>query len=210
VHGHEIRSENAAKPIAQASAYLVGWLKSNVRCKTALDYGCGKLRYAVHLARRVERLTCVDSQVQLSRQQKVAEATTTVRDYAQGHLSARVLNIEQFAGDRTLYDFVLCANVLSAIPRARVRSKALRRLKRCVRPGGRALFVAQFRNTYFRDVLASGRAEEYLDGFLLNTSKHSSYYGLLDPPRLVSLLKRHGYEVAAAWTRGESAYVLTR
>ena len=47
--GHTIHSENAAKSPLQVSKYLVDWIKAREKVNSALDYGCGKLRYGVHL-----------------------------------------------------------------------------------------------------------------------------------------------------------------
>lgn len=209
VAGWEIRSENAAKPMSQASQYLIDWLGANVNCAEALDYGCGKLRYAVHLVRCTRRLTCVDSEVQVSRIQRLGKRDTSVRAYVtQYWRSARVLSVEQFAEDGRRYNFILCANVLSAIPSTRIRADMLERLRSRLCSDGQVLLVTQYRNSYFDAVARSSRAIPHLDGWILRGRSPASYYGILDKDRLTRLATRHGFSIVQAWTHGQAAYVL--
>jgi hypothetical protein len=78
----EIRTENAAKPISQASQGVLSWIAAQDLIEDALDYGCGKLRYAGALAEKCRRLTLVDSSEQLCRLQLIAEERTTVKEYS--------------------------------------------------------------------------------------------------------------------------------
>jgi 2-polyprenyl-3-methyl-5-hydroxy-6-metoxy-1,4-benzoquinol methylase len=209
VHRHEIRSENAAQGMRRPSRYLVSWLRSNVQVEQALDYGCGKLRYASHLRTRAAALTCVDSDVQLSREQQIGGSYTSVEGYVERHwTNARTVTVSDFASDPHRYDFVLCANVLSAIPSAKVRARLLQRLRSALRPDGRALFVCQYRNGSFAAVLRSGRATPHLDGWLLEGLRGWAYYGILNKPKLVQLATRAGFAIQKAWTHGDTAYVL--
>src|SRR5262245_19424569 len=132
----EIRSENAAKTSWQASSDLVAWLRRLPKFADGLDYGCGKLRYTKFLANKARSLTLVDSEIQLSRRQKIAGTLTTVRGYARRWHNTRVMSIEDFSKDRHCYDFILCANVLSAFPTAGIRSRVLRRLASALKPQG--------------------------------------------------------------------------
>lgn len=209
VKGLEIRSENAAKPMSMAAKPLVAWIHKQSRVTRALDYGCGKLRYAPALATRCHELTLVDSAIQIDRVQSVDGTQTTVRQYAaQKWRHARVLSIEKFEEDNLKYDLALCANVLSTIPNARVRSHVLRRLLSALAPDGKCLFVAQYQNSYFKDALSSPNALQRLDGWVLKSSRGNSYYGLLNKEKLESLIERHGFLVFQSWRNGQSAYVL--
>ena len=60
-----------------------------------------------------------------------------------------------FQEDPTKYDFILCANVLSAIPLANVRSMTLRRLAGALEKKGRCLFVTQYRHSCFKEMARS-------------------------------------------------------
>ncbi len=209
VRGMEIRSENAAKPTNQPATPLIQWLQGIPPVHSALDYGCGKLRYSGALASKCTILTLIDSEVQLSREQQLGRTRTTVRTYAQRHWSkCRVLNVDEFWRERRTYDFVLCANVLSAIPDRRIRSKVLVKIASVLGGTGRCLFVAQYQNSYFKEVAASPSAIPHLEGWILKTRRGAFFFGVLNRERLAYLLVRHGFAIGKAWTDGQSVYVL--
>jgi hypothetical protein len=83
VKGIEVRSENVAKSIKEVSRPLVEWLKNRDMTDTALDYGCGKLRYTKFVAMKSLHLGIVDSKLQLDRSQQINGLVTTVRRYAE-------------------------------------------------------------------------------------------------------------------------------
>lgn len=172
----EIRSENAAKPIAQASNALVDWLLSRPRVRYGLDYGCGKLRYTPYVARRCFSLGLVDSSLQLERPQIIAGRRTTVKEYARRQWpSCRIYTVQEFwCGTGEHYDFVLCANVLSAIPSRRLRERSLRAIKACLRQKGECLVVNQYRNSDFQQARKRGEAIPHLDGWILASSRGTS------------------------------------
>jgi SAM-dependent methyltransferase len=206
----EIRSENAAKPLAQAAHPLIRWLKNMASVHAALDFGCGKLRYSGLLARKCQELTLVDSKVQISRTQRIDGKETTVAQYAEKHWpTCRVLNLEEFQREKMQYDFILCANVLSAIPDRCVRSKALLKLASVMRNQGRCLFITQYRNSCFTELADSRNATPHLDGWILKTQRGAFYYGVLDKDKLSALVAQHSFTIEKAWIEGESAYVLT-
>ena len=193
------------------AAPLRRWLGEIQEVSSALDYGCGKLRYSGVLARKCAMLTLVDSEAQLSREQQLGRTRATVRQFAQRHWpKCRVLNIDEFGRDRRTYDFVLCANVLSAIPDKRVRSRTLLKIASVLGKTGHCLFVAQYRNSYFKEVAVSPNAIAHLDGWILKTRRGAFYFGILNKQRLTSLLIRRGFLIEKEWTEGESAYVLAR
>ncbi len=209
VKGVEIRTENTAKPVCQAARSVLRWIEGHPPVEAALDYGCGKLRYAKALASRCSRLTLVDSRVQLERTQMINGCRTSVREYVDAHLpEARTLSADDFTKDRETYDTVICANVLSAIPCARKRSQVLRAILRALKQEGECLFVTQYRNSYFSKVSASPDAIPHLDGWILKTARGAFYYGVLPLTRLQPLLRRHGFNVLRSWINGQRASVL--
>ena len=204
----EIRSENAAKPMVQASTKLSEYLRNLSSIRHALDYGCGKLRYSPLLT-VAETVTLVDSEIQLSRKQKIEGHLTTIREYSKKWKNARVLSVAEFATDRSKYDFILCANVLSAIPVVSVRNETLRRLANALNYRGKCLFVSQYRNSEFSKIARSTNIMRHLDGWIMVSNRGAYYYGLLDKKKLRFLVQRFGFSVLQSWTCGESAYVLT-
>ncbi len=207
--GMQIKTENAAKSALQASRYLTEWIESMDEVDDALDYGCGKLRYATILAQRTERLTLVDSSIQINRVQSLCGERTNMIDYVRTHLpNSRVLSIDEFNNDASRYDFVLCSNVLSAIPNIRTRSKVLRRLAESLKEDGGCLFVTQFRNSYFKQTSLDPKAIPHLDGWIIRSARGNFYYGILDENKLRNIVARHNFAVIRSWINGESAYVL--
>lgn len=179
--------------------------------RAILDYGCGKLRYSNVLSTKCSSLTLVDSEVQLSRKQSLGCRKTSVRLYARSRWPhSRTLNVDAFWCDRRSYDFVLCANVLSAIPDQRCRSRVLSKLASVLSRRGKCLFVAQYRNSYFKEVASSQVTIPHLDGWIMKGRRGACYFGVLGKEKLVTLAVRNGFGIIRAWTNGESAYVLAR
>jgi hypothetical protein len=206
VRGHEIRSENAAKPIERASPYVREWLRSHGPFDTVIDYGCGKLRYAVTLAKLSRRLTVVDSKVQLSRHQPIGGQFTTVKEYVRRWKNVRALSVEELDASSSRAQFVLCANVLSAIPTQAGRVRVVRRIKsHCA---GVALFIVQFRNSHFRKWEKLAHAISIARGWLVPRGRGASFYAPLSPDELVEEIVDGGMIPVDAWTNSESVFVL--
>ena len=177
----------------------------------ALDLGCGKLRYSLVLARRVKQVIAVDSPNQVDRIQKIGhEANVTLRQY----VDRRCKNVEVYSTDqrtwkRYRYDFVLLANVLSAIPTKRSRIQLLMQARDVMkRRGGHLLIVTNFSNSRFRDWELNDRAIRYGDGWLLEGSRGNSFFGMIPLNRLKAYVREVGLTVLSSGThRSEVAYV---
>jgi hypothetical protein len=206
---YEIRSENAAKPASQVSAYLVKLLPQFGRVSRALDFGCGKLRYAVHLQKLAARLTLADSEVQLSRVQVLFDTPTTIRQFVRRKwTNTRVLSECEWPTDRGRYDFILCANVLSAIPRHRVRLDVVRVLASRLTTTGKCLFVCQHNNSYFRSQMADPNVVKFADGFIKGSIQNASFYGIIPPADLRSLVTKAGMVIERSWVNDQSGYII--
>ena len=211
IAGFEVRSENTAKPAAQASSVLTEWLQQNPPNGQVLDFGCGKLRYAPLLARTADRLTLVDSEEQLTREQTIRGSACSISSFAQKEWHhVRVLTTQEFQRDRTRYDFVLCSNVLSAIPCRATRGSILESIADRLKSKGRCLSTTQYRNSDFRKMAKLPNSRPHLDGWILVKGDAAFYYGIIPLPKLLALLRRHGHAVVWSWRDGESAYALTR
>ena len=210
IKGTDIRSENAAKPATDAAAYLVDWLRKRERTDSALDYGCGKLRYTQHLAHRSKHIGIVDSEVQLRRIQRIGGEQTSVVEYARKQWPSHTLQYltDFWKKSSRCYDFVLCANVLSAIPCSRTRAKSLRAIHAALKQEGDVLFVNQHTNSYFTEVQKRPSTRAHLDGWLAESGSGASYYGILNRESVMKLVSRFGFSVEEAWISGQSNYVL--
>lgn len=209
--GREVRSENAAQASSHSAAYLKAWIEQHRHVRAALDYGCGKLRYSATLAERCDRLTLVDSDVQIERVQPIFGQRTTIAEWVAANLpKARLMQAAVFNRCSSLFDLALCSNVLSAIPSYSVRHSIVRAIRSHLRPSGHTLLVTQYRHSYFTHMRTSGRAIQYLDGWLVDSTRGTHFYGVITRERLAKIAMSCGLEVEDSWTKGKSAYVLAR
>lgn len=210
VKGIEIRSENAAKPACDAAAPLVSWLHNRKHTPSALDFGCGKLRYTHHLGKQSMRIGIVDSEVQLSRIQCIAGKQTSVEEYAKKKWPlCRIHKLEEFwMSSSYSYHFILCANVLSAIPCPKRRARSLRSIHSALHRNGKVLFVNQHTNSYFTEVRKRPTTRLHLDGWIAQSRNGAAYYGILDKDSVIRLISRYQLTVEEAWVEGQSNYIL--
>ena len=211
INGFTVRSHNSAKPATQASCYVINLLRSKGPFEQAVDYGCGKLRYAGVLAERSNHLTIVDSSVQIRRKQMLFNKRTSVEKLApELWPNCSVFTLEEFASLTTQrhFDFALCANVLSAIPSYRKRAALVDCIYHCLADGGDALFVTQYRNSYFDEVYVERNALPHLDGFLIPRNNAASFYGIIDHQDLLKLGRKQGFRHFKVWTSRQSAFLL--
>ncbi|MGQ0554923.1 MAG: methyltransferase domain-containing protein [Nitrospiraceae bacterium] len=212
IKGSIIRSENAAKSPAEASRRLVAWIRNNVRSDSSLDFGCGRLRYTPHLAARSECLAIVDSAEQLNRKIRTRRGVTSVREIALRRWpGCQIFTAEQaWRGLPEKYNFILCANVLSAIPSKIIRRRFLNAIRMLLVQGGQVLVVNQHTNSYFTNARLRSNAKSHLDGWILQSARGAAYYGVLNRDRVVRIMRSHGFEIIDAWIEGQSNWVLGR
>lgn len=209
--GTELKTENAAKPYQQRSKWLVGQISQIPRNAKALDYGCGKFRYTIPLSRRVRYVYAIDSTFQIERTQQIASRRTNLREYARKYLkNVSVCEIGSDGWRQQRFDFVLCANVLSVIPRKSDRLKVLRDLRRVLKRNGQLLASTQFRNTYFRQWEGDPNATWVRDGWFVNGVRGSSFYAILPPKKLSRLCRTAGLVVSRMGSKGEAGFVFAK
>jgi SAM-dependent methyltransferase len=207
----EIRSENAAKPPSAASKRLLAWIRRLPPEAIGLDLGCGKLRYTIPLSKRIAVVSAVDSEIQLNREQRIGHKVCSVREYAADCLAnVNVYSVDDPAWMENRYDVILCSNVLSAIPKQKVRLQLLRAAHDCLRAAGIVLITTQYRNTHFSSWKSHVNAKPFLDGYIVRGPKGTSFYGMLDARALERLCKIVGFEILDFGHVGETAFVLSR
>jgi SAM-dependent methyltransferase len=210
IKGIEIRSENAAKPACDASSYLVNWLHNREHTPSALDFGCGKLRYTNHLAKKSARVGIVDSEIQLTRIQRFEGKYISLKEYVNRKWPRwRIHRLEDFwINPKCSYSFILCANVLSAIPCAKARARSLRSIHDALFKNGQVLFVNQHTNSYFKEVQKRKTTLSHLDGWINQSRNGAAYYGILDKNFVVRIISRYNFIIEKIWIEGQSNYVL--
>jgi hypothetical protein len=189
-----VRTENAAKPAVQRSAHLSRIIRDLPSVEHSLDYGCGKMRYAEDILETSHRVTLVDSEVQLSRIQKLGSTTSTIRSLTARSNRISAMSTVELAQTRTRFDRAFCLNVLSAIPYAYARKNALSLIRHSLAPNAQCLFVLQYRNSDFTRMTKLSYARPFYDGFLLDSLRGHSFYALIAPDRLVSMLRQGGFD----------------
>jgi hypothetical protein len=193
--GIEIRSENAAKPETQQSTLLLKLLHKLPHVNSSFDYGCGKLRYQRAIEERTNTLALIDSEIQISRMQTIRGRNTSIREITKMSNQVEVLNDNQFEKSGTRYDRGFCINVLSVIPSYSRRNQALETIWRKLKSGGECLFVVQYRNSDFTRMREMRNAKPFLDGFLIDSLRGHSFYGIIQPTNLQTKLRKIGFEI---------------
>src|SRR5690348_5243931 len=94
--GIVIKSENAAKPATQPSAFLDALIRKLEPVERSFDYGCGKLRYRVCISETTDSLAVVDSEIQLSRTQIIGKRNTSIRAVARLSNRLHAYNVDEF------------------------------------------------------------------------------------------------------------------
>lgn len=211
VEGLEIRTENAAKPIERASQWIVNWIGSLHPDTVAMDYGCGKLRYSVHLAKHCRFVHLVDSPHQLYRQQILDGQMTTVAEKARAEFRGCALHEADSSTWRRLgIDLVLCTNVLSTIPFPELRQEIVNNLAGTLKPGGRLFLCTQYTNSYYSEASRSQRGRPYNDGLLITGRHGTSFYARLRKGDLLKYILAASLEVESALCQGQTAIVIAK
>jgi hypothetical protein len=203
----EIKTENAAKPASQPSQFLLRLIEELPHVSSTFDYGCGKLRYQTAITEKTDTLALVDSEIQLSRVQVLKTEKTSIRAIFHGSNQILTFAESQFANITTKYDRGFCINVLSVIPSVRHRKTVLEVIHGRLTRGGKCLFVVQYRNSDFKRMRAMPNARPHLDGFLVDSLRGHSFYGLISPERLEIFLKRAGFRICETTLNEGSVYM---
>ena len=205
-----IKTENAAKPDKQSSAYLKSLISDLEPVGCSFDYGCGKLRYKDAILQTTDTLALIDFEVQLSRKQMVCGTLTTIRAAIRRSNRVSAFNVSEFSCLAQTFERGFCINVLSVIPYFSARRHVLNLIRSKLRPSGTCLFVVQYRNSDFTRMQAMSNARPWRDGFLINSLRGFSFYALISPERLEAMVLRAGFEVIEQKLNEGSVYLLVR
>jgi hypothetical protein len=197
--GIVVKTENAAKSDKQPSAFLAKLIEKLPPVSDTFDYGCGKLRYMDSIRKTTNALVLVDSEIQLSRAQILKGSTNSIRGYVGRSNSISVYSDVEFAGVRQKFDRGFCINVL--------RKRVLETIRTKLRKGAPCLFVAQYRNSDFDRMKRMANAKPWLDGFLIDSLRGYSFYGLIAPDRLSKIVSKAGFVVRDVELNEGSVYL---
>lgn len=205
-----IKTENAAKPEKQGSTFLRSVISNLEPVTSSFDYGCGKLRYRDAILATTETLALVDSEIQLSRQQMIRGKLTTIREATQRSNRVSVYNTNEFGTLSATFDRGFCINVLSVIPLLSARRRVLDLIQWRLRPAGTCLFAVQYRNSDFTRMKGMPNARPWLDGFLIDSLRGYSFYGLISPGQLTKMVERAGFEIVNKTLNEGTVYLMAR
>lgn len=208
--GIEIRTENAAKPESQPSKLLLNLIAKLPHVDSTFDYGCGKLRYQRAISDTTGTLAIVDSEIQLSRLQRLREKETTIRSIFKQSNRIQVYNDVEFEKLAEQFERGFCINVLSVIPSYARRRRVLNLIRQRLTPDGECLFVVQYRNSDFSRMRNMANAKAWLDGFLIDSLRGYSFYGMIASDRLARSLQSAGFRVRELTLNEGTAYVWAR
>jgi SAM-dependent methyltransferase len=205
--GIDIKTENAAKPDSQPSKFLLRLIANLSHVPSTFDYGCGKLRYEKAIADKTETLAVVDSEIQVSRSQILHGKEASIRTIFRQSNRIQVYNDIEFQKLSTRFERGFCINVLSVIPSYARRRQVLDVIRQRLTPHGECLFVVQYRNSDFTRMKRMPNAKLWLDGFLMDSLRGYSFYGMISPDRLAGSLERAGFHIRATTLNEGSAYI---
>lgn len=192
VNEYIIESELSAKSTKQTNKIVLNFISQLPSYYEVLDYGCGKLRYAIPLACQTAKVIAIDSIYQIEKRQKINDILIAPKEYI--HKNLIVEDVNSMDWKRNRYDLVFCVNVLSAIPNDEERSKILINSKKVLKPQGYMYIVVQYRNSYFNYYETRENAIKFNDGWLLKRGNNKCYfYGLVTPEKIVNLCNNAGF-----------------
>ncbi|EEV6126745.1 methyltransferase domain-containing protein, partial [Escherichia coli] len=181
-------------------------IESTNKNGNALDFGCGKLRYSEQLVNKFETVTFLDSRRQLERVQIIRGVQTTIPDYViNNYKNANIVSYENIDKITNHYDFILCANVLSAIPCESTIHKVLSAIRELLKSDGEALIVNQYKSSYFKRYESGIK---HLHGYIYQNSRNAFYYGLLDVDTVSKICSDNNLEIIKSWSKAGSSYVV--
>lgn len=206
-----IKSENAALSTKQKNKIILSYIEQLPDNIVALDYGCGKCRYSKQLSSKTTKLVLIDSNIQISRTQRIYDRELSVLEYASRFLpNTLVYSVEEYDFNKEKFDFILCANVLSAIPFIDERKRVLSNIKQLLKPTGRALITVQYSNSYFNTYGVKEGNVKYEDGWIIKRGNSFSFYGIVFPDKLMTLCEEVGLRIEKIYKHDGSVYLTVK
>lgn len=206
-----IKSENAALSSSQRNQNIVKFINELPYCDKMLDYGCGKCRYSPLLNDRCKKLYLADSQIQLKRTQTICGNKTSVEEYSKKFFSnSSIVEVEKIKKLNERFDFILCTNVLSAIPFYEERMNVLRNIFNLLKNDGRVLVSVQYRNSYFNTYKSNPNAIMKNDGWLIKKGNSYSFYALISPNKLIDMCYDVGFKMDRKIIKDGSIYLFLK
>ena len=203
-----VESELAAKPLSQTNKVVLEFIANLPNHYRVLDYGCGKLRYAIPLASHVKSVVAIDSQDQVYSRKKIGDRVLAPCDIDIDNLI--VTSVDDDRWKKQDYDVVFCTNVLSAIPFEKERFEIIENSKNVLKEKGYLFISVQYRNSYFSKYKSRDDAIPYQDGWLIRRgkSKKCSFYAMLSAEYIMSLCQLAGFREFEVKKKDGSCFII--
>ena len=205
-----VESELAAKSVLMPNKIILDYISKLSPNYIALDYGCGKLRHAIPLANYVQQVIAIDSREQLEKKQRIHNSIIAPVEYCKENLT--ILPLDSDGWRKQKYDFVLCSNVLSAIPDEIVRMNVLSDIISVLKKEGHLLLSVQYYNSYYNSYRTRKDAFPYLDGWLVKRRGSNKYdfYAMLNAECLIGMCRKVGFRSFTVKKIDGSCYISAR
>lgn len=206
VNDYIIESELAAKSTKQTNRIVLDFisnLPSNIK---VLDYGCGKLRYSIPLAKQTSKVIAIDSLFQIEKKQLIEDSYTAPKDYIHKNLTIKCVDSNEWKNEK--YDIVFCTNVLSAIPHDEDRLKIISDSRLVLNKEGFLFIAVQYRNSYFDQYNYRKDTIKYNDGWLIKRGNNKcSFYGIITSEKIINLCDEAGFNYYEITKHDGSCYI---
>ncbi|HAT4321365.1 TPA: class I SAM-dependent methyltransferase [Clostridium perfringens] len=205
-----IKSEYAAKSVKQPNKEILNIINYLPKETIALDYGCGKLRYTLYLSKKVKTVYSIDSEEQIKRVQLINGEKTTLKKYAKDIENINIFSLNDYEWQEIKYDFILCCNVLSAVPFYSKRIEIFKNIKKNLSNDGIAVISTQYNNSYFNNYNSRKDCNKHYDGWIIKGKNNVAFYGLVNLEKLKYYAKKVGLKIDRAYKKSGSAYLFVR
>lgn len=211
INEYLIKSENAALSYQQTNSQVLKYIDALPNDINILDYGCGKCRYSRQLDNKSKSIVLLDSKIQINRRQMICGTMTTVKSFANTFLhNSTVFSLEELNQLNMKFDFILCTNVLSAIPFTSKRIDVLKNINAFLKENGTALITVQYRNSYFNTYSEKRDAFRYNDGWIIPRGHDYAFYGIIQPQTLYDYCENAYLEIKEKHLNDGTVYLVVK
>lgn len=210
INGTIIKSENSAKPTYSPSKDMLALLENYVsKDDELLDFGCGKLRYAIPLSTKVKKVYGVDSYEQINRHIKVNKEKTSVLEISKKFHNIILFDAAMEDWKKRKYDIILLSHVLSSIPDDDDRLNIINSLASVMHEKSILITCTNHRGSIFKKWANSPNIEKYNNGFFIKEPS-PSYFGIIDKKILSSYFTDDVFEIVKLFIREDNTYCISK
>lgn len=209
VNRQEIRSENSAKPDLQSSRFIEERIGTMTRCSDSLNYGSGKLRFVRSMLNASDRLTLVDSTVQINRKQLLPViGLGNYEEYCRRTNSVSIMTTKELCRSGERFDRAFCLNVLAIIPFPSIRTEVLKRIRRSLKENGQLIVSNRWRNSEFTSNKSRPDAQIYKGGTLIHSLRGYAFYYQMSEGEIISTVLQLGFSLESSSRRDGTYFIV--